>query len=60
MPRFRDIYGPFSDRKRRRFDRPRIDRARLIYAAPFVIDSVENNKSFMSNLPDPLYIGEYE
>ena len=22
MPRFKDIYGPFSDRKRCRFDRP--------------------------------------
>ncbi|CAF1456265.1 unnamed protein product, partial [Didymodactylos carnosus] len=40
---------------------PRIvDITRFIYTTPFVIINVENSPSLMTNLPDPLNIGEYE
>ncbi|CAF1253385.1 unnamed protein product, partial [Didymodactylos carnosus] len=39
---------------------PRIvDITRFIYTTPFVIINVENSPSLMTNLPDPLNIGEY-
>ena len=36
-----------------------VDKATFIHKAPFVIVDVGKNSASMTELPDPLYIGEY-